>query len=115
VPSRTLSVKADATHLDTGICALAVSPDGCYVAAGAFNGAVRVWDLQGKSTVTAEWNAHTRAVYDARFILQGTGLVTASLDRTLKHWDLGNPDTACLRTLEGYKVRPTGRQHKCYA
>ncbi len=28
VPSRTLSVKADATHPDTGICALAVSPDG---------------------------------------------------------------------------------------
>jgi len=105
-------VKADATHPDTGICALAVSPDGCHVAAGAFNGAVRVWELQGEGTITAEWNAHRRAVYGARFILQGTGLVTASLDRTLKHWDLGNPDTTYLCTLEGHnKVRPAGRQH----
>jgi len=53
----------------------------------------------------------THAVYGARFILQGIGLVTASLDRTLNHWDPGNPDTTCLRTLEGHNVRPAGRQH----
>ena len=40
----------------------------------------------------------------ARFILQGTGLVTASLDRTLKRWDLGFLDITRLRTLEGHKV-----------
>ena len=71
---------------------------------------MRVWDLQGEGTITAEWNAYRRAVYGPRFILQGKSLVTASLDRTLKHWDLGNPDTTCLRTLEGHnKVRPAGQ------
>jgi WD40 repeat protein len=106
LPNRTLSVRNDASHPDTGICALAVSPDGRHVAAGAINGTVRVWDLQGEGTITAEWNAHAKAVYGARFILQGAGLVTASLDRTLKRWDLGSPDVTCLRTLEGHKVCP---------
>ena len=104
VPNRTLSVQDDAIHPHTGICALAVSPDGRYVAAGAINGTMRVWDLQGEGTITAEWNAHTKAVYGARFILQGAGLVTASLDRSLKRWDLGSPEVTCLRTLEGHKV-----------
>ena len=104
VPNRTLSVRADASHPDAGICSLAVSPDGRHVAAGAINGTVRIWDLQGEGIVTAEWNAHKKAVYGARFILQGAGLVTASLDHTLKRWDLGSPDATCLRTLEGHKV-----------
>jgi len=104
VPNRTLSVQDDASRPDTGICALAVSPDGHHVAAGAINGNVRVWDLQSEGTIAAEWNAHAKAVYGVRFILQGAGLVTASLDRTLKRWDLGSPDVTCLRTLEGHKV-----------
>jgi WD40 repeat protein len=106
VPNRTLLVQDDASQPHTGICALAVSPDGRHVATGAINGTMRVWDLQGEGTITAEWNAHTKAVYGARFILQGAGLVTASLDRTLKRWDLGSQEVTCLRTLEGHKVYP---------
>jgi len=43
-----------------------------------------VWDLQGEGTVTAEWKRPRTGSPCARDILQGTGLVTATLDRTLK-------------------------------
>ncbi|KAI0266558.1 WD40 repeat-like protein [Gloeopeniophorella convolvens] len=103
-PARVLFVEADATNMLSVICALAVSSDGRHVAAGNLSGTVRVWDLEGQGSVKAEWKAHTHAVYGARFTFQGTVLVTASLDRTLKRWDLRAPEHPLwVRTLEGHK------------
>lgn len=47
----------------------------------------------------------------ARFILQGTGLVTASLDRTLKRRILAPIDITCLPTLEGHRCRHQDAMH----
>ncbi|KAI0254622.1 WD40-repeat-containing domain protein [Lactifluus subvellereus] len=87
----------------TGICALAMSPKGRHVAC-ALNGMIRVWDLGGGGILKTAWTAHTRAVYSARFILQGVGLVTASLDRTLERWGLSSSDGGCVQTLEKHKI-----------
>jgi len=64
--------------------------------------------------VTAEWNAHTKAVYGARFHPSGRRTCHSELDHTLKRWDLGSPDATCLRTLEGHKyyALPGCRQRK---
>ncbi|KAI0066998.1 WD40 repeat-like protein [Artomyces pyxidatus] len=97
-----LSVPTDLTIPSTGLSALAVSPDGRRAATGLVNGTLRVWDIPG-ARVEAEWCGHEESVYSVRFVLQGAGLISASLDMTLKRWALAGGEPACVKTMEGHK------------
>ncbi|THH14583.1 hypothetical protein EW146_g5767 [Bondarzewia mesenterica] len=106
---RILAVETDVSKSDTGITAVAISPDGAYVASGALDGTVRVWSLHGKEpNAIARWQAHEKSVYSVRWVMQGKGIVTGSLDRTLKRWTVdfpgeGGGKSECARTMVGHK------------
>jgi general transcriptional corepressor TUP1 len=84
-----------------------------YVAAGSLDGGVRVWDATpgGPCEVIQILREHEDSVYGVKFIFglrSGLGIVSGSLDKTLKKWELvvsgENGETACVKTFKGHKV-----------
>jgi WD40 repeat protein/serine/threonine protein kinase len=72
--------------------AVAMSPDGRYIAAGGDNPQtfIHVWDLRGaKPAVVPGFAGHRDAVHSVVFSRDGTKLLTASHDRTVQLWDVG--------------------------
>ena len=68
---------------------MAVSPDGRYVAAGADDsGAIRLWDLT-TGRVVQELDGHAATVSSVEFMPDGLGLVSGSLDGTVRYWRVG--------------------------
>ncbi|MGE5374875.1 MAG: helix-turn-helix domain-containing protein, partial [Bacteroidota bacterium] len=71
------------------ITAMAVSRDGKYLASGALDGSVLLWDLaSGDPVRTLE--GHTQAVENLSFSPDGKWLVTAGDDAALKIWDVSS-------------------------
>lgn len=111
---------------DVAFTSVSISHDGHFVAGGSLDGVVRVWDLlampedieelQGAKLV-GRLKGHEKSVYSVKFVNglsasgKGEALVTGSLDRTLKRWEVGPfgdaagvYDDACVKTLQGHKV-----------
>ena len=93
----TNSTSSDPT--DSGITSLAVSPDGRYIAAGSLDSVIRLWDLKPVSNGSAtpmgpvlieRLKGHKDSVYSVSFTRDGKFLVTASLDRGVRVWDVGH-------------------------
>jgi WD40 repeat protein len=84
-----------AWDLDTGVAlwttqaqprqmySVALSPDGALVAAGGSDGVVRVVNAADGSQYLA-LSGHSESVYDLAWTLDGTRLISASVDRTLQ-------------------------------
>jgi general transcriptional corepressor TUP1 len=49
---------------------------------------VRIWDVQTGALIE-RLKGHKDSVYSIAFTPDGKGLVSGSLDKTLKHWDVG--------------------------
>src|SRR5262245_19920261 len=83
--------------------AVAVSPDGRYIAAGgdqpqAF---IHVWDVRGAQPVAiGGFAGHRDAVHSVAFSRDGTKLLTASHDRTARLWDVSTGKE--IRTFVGH-------------
>lgn len=76
---------------------IAVSPDGKWAAAGEASGAIKLWDMSvGKDPKTLA--GHSAAVTGLRFLPSGTRLVSASLDKTIRLWNV--PDGAAAGQVE---------------
>jgi WD40 repeat protein len=81
-------------HVDA-ISSLAFTPDGKLLVAGAGgvrngtgrSGELKVWDVAGRR-VAAELRGHTNGVTAVSLAPDGRTLVSASLDNTLRLWDL---------------------------
>lgn len=72
---------------ETGIAAVAFSPDGLLIAAGSANArTVRLWDV-AKGTELAVLQGHTGAVYTVAFSPDGTLLASGSKDKTVRLWN----------------------------
>ncbi len=74
-------------HIDN-IEALAVSPDGKFLASGSKDNTVNIWNMDDKKTQTIK--GHTDDVTGVAFSPDGKQLVTTSLDRTVRVWDIAD-------------------------
>lgn len=88
---------------------IAVDSTGKFVAGGSLDGMIRLWKIDGTEDDGSEpvetLAGHEDAVYSLQFV-EG-GLVSASLDRTMKRWDMsemGVGQGECRKTLRGHKV-----------
>jgi len=89
---------------------IAVDSTGTFVAGGSLDGLIRLWKIDGSedgggAEPVETLTGHEDAVYSLQFV-EG-GLVSASLDRTVKRWDMdgiGAGHGECRKTLRGHKV-----------
>ncbi len=84
---------------ETGTCALAVSPDGQWLASGAMNGNLCLWNLRTK-TLVSRFRAHRGLLYALAFSPDGHLLATGGNDQVIHLWQAGT--TNKLRTLQGH-------------
>jgi general transcriptional corepressor TUP1 len=81
------------------------SPDGRFVAAASRRNRTYLWDLAGN--LVHMFNGHKDFVYHVSFLPTGYKLITGSLDKTIKIWQLNGQleeNWQCIRTLEGHIV-----------
>jgi hypothetical protein len=76
-------------YLDMGI---AISPDNKYIASGSINDGkvyIRLLDLKN-GTCIKTFSGHTSTVWNVSFSPDGNYLYSASLDSTIKQWDISS-------------------------
>jgi WD40 repeat protein len=80
------------------------SPDGKTVALGGMDvdasGHVELWKLDGTEDSRYSLEGHLESVNDLAYSLDGTILVSASNDKSIKLWDVASRQ--CVRTLLGH-------------
>ena len=65
------------------------SPDGKYIAAGDWRCSLWIWDSRTHKVV-ANWRGHSDPVRLVEFTPDGKGLMSGSMDRTVKYWDVSS-------------------------
>nr|KAJ3419222.1 general transcription repressor [Polyrhizophydium stewartii] len=81
---------------DTGVTSVAIRPSDCRcIAAGAIDDTIRLWDTR-TGQLLERFVGHVNSVYAVAFSPTGMSLVSGSLDKSLRVWDL-SPET--LQTL----------------
>src|SRR5262245_49688538 len=87
------------------VTALALSPDGKYLAAGHDNGALRIWDIPGRKKLHELKGVH-REISALAFSPDSKALLSAGEEKTIQRWDAatGEPRIA----FEGHKDRIPG-------
>lgn len=84
------------------IVALAISSDGGYLASGGDDRRIGIWDLQEKVWVGA-CGGHKGQITSLGFRIGTHELYSASLDRTVKLWNISPPVLAYVDTLFGHQ------------
>lgn len=129
----------ESTKSDVAFTSVSISQDSRYVAAGSLDGVIRVWDLIAIPEDAAELEGaklvdrlrgHEKSVYSVKFVHghnardRGDTLISGSLDKTLKRWEVGPFETTdvvpgasppaegagengstCVKTYRGHNVR----------
>ena len=109
----TRGVLIQQVSLDDGVTSVAISPDSQRVAAGCLNKRIYMLRIPQGNVLyhSGEYEGnHSDSVYSVTFARDGRALFTASLDKTIKPWDLrdledGSQDMRCARTFSGHGVR----------
>jgi WD40 repeat protein len=86
-----LTFKAD------GMSAMVLNPEQTGLIIAFEDGSIKIWDLITLN-ITANWEGHSGRI-DAVILSPKKELVTCSLDRTLKIWNLKTQGQECLHTL----------------
>ncbi|KAJ7035607.1 chromatin associated protein [Mycena alexandri] len=97
-------------NTDAGVTSVAISPDGALVAAGCVDAVVRIWAV-ATGVLVEQLRGHQDSVYSVVFTRDGHGIVSGSLDNTLKYWDLrggkarkeGGKPSQCTTNFVGHK------------
>ncbi len=107
-PIPQLKQKAMLVGHQSGVRAVAFSPDGSTLASGSYDWTVRLWDLRQLKEL-ATLRRHSRVVWSLAFSPDGKMLASGSEDQTITLWDTswaGNRDSVpaepVLGTLTGH-------------
>lgn len=80
---------------DLYIRSVCFSPDGYYLATGAEDRQIRVWDIKNKR-IKHNFRGHEQDIYSLDFSKNGRYIASGSGDKTVRIWDMENPDRAPL-------------------
>lgn len=72
---------------DLYIRSVCFSPNGAYLATGAEDKVIRVWDIQSR-TIKNSFTGHEQDIYSLDFARNGRIIASGSGDRTVRLWDL---------------------------
>ncbi|MEO1286910.1 MAG: WD40 repeat domain-containing protein, partial [Chloroflexota bacterium] len=84
---------------ETGVTALAISPNGQYLVIGGRTSSI-LWNLLDETLITDTMTEHSNAVEAFTFSADSTTLFTASRDRTIGQWSTENG--AFIQRFEGH-------------
>jgi len=99
IPKPLLSVSA---HSGYGATCLSVSPDGKFVATGATDGTVKVWEAETLKQLTSLAGAHPGGVRAVQYSPDGKVLASSGVDKSAKLWDSSDEKPTLLHKLEGH-------------
>ncbi|KAK1231118.1 hypothetical protein PQX77_005773 [Marasmius sp. AFHP31] len=91
-----------------GVISVKFSSDGRHVAASCMDSCVRIWEV-ATGQLVGRFRGHQDSVWNLAFTPDSSGLVSGSLDKTLKHWDVSNRnrlnESPCTINYVGHKDR----------
>ncbi|KAL8847209.1 MAG: hypothetical protein Q9221_007735 [Calogaya cf. arnoldii] len=86
---------------DLYIRSVCFSPDGKYLATGAEDKQIRVWDI-AKRSIRHTFSGHDQDIYSLDFSRDGKHIASGSGDRTVRLWDIeAGQETLCLSIEDG--------------
>jgi general transcriptional corepressor TUP1 len=85
--SKVLTFDDAQPNTDLRVACVAISPNGQLVAAATLDSCIHIWDA-GTGNYLERLGKHGDYVYSVKFTPDGKGLVSGSLDKTLKYWDV---------------------------
>ncbi|ELU41937.1 transcriptional repressor rco-1 [Rhizoctonia solani AG-1 IA] len=99
-PDRFLALQTAATKTgDLYIRSVCFSPDGKYLATGAEDKQIRIWDI-AKKRIQKYFEGHTQEIYSLDFSRDGRLIVSGSGDKTARIWDMETGSCKVLQIIE---------------
>lgn len=97
---------------DLYIRSVCFSPDGQYLATGAEDKQIRVWDIKSR-TIRYLFTGHEQDIYSLDFSRNGRHIASGSGDRTVRMWDMENGQCVLTLSIEDgvttVAISPDGR------
>ncbi|CAB4254781.1 similar to Saccharomyces cerevisiae YCR084C TUP1 General repressor of transcription [Maudiozyma barnettii] len=91
--------ETDGGSTDLYIRSVCFSPDGKFLATGAEDKLIRIWDIERQEIVTV-LRGHEQDIYSLDYFPHGDKLLSGSGDRTVRIWDLTTGECSLTLSIE---------------